>query len=291
MFCCLPGSPALLALLYKLVAARAGLHCVPVTLPGHTFLQLLLPGSSDALAPFLLDPFNAGQLCSSSVVEARLSAAWGYSGTLGVTAALGDPAAVSCDAASWRGDRALLVRLLKNLREAYYVSVCVYQCVCVCVLSLSLHSLHCAALHDAAAPPASSMAVLCAVQAPLPLSGRVRWAVTPLPRRGGAAAAGLPGDLDAAAASDTGGSPPPPLSAGDDAGPPPCGRELLHGALAVVRFHRATAPHEVRTRIVVYTSVCLSAAPTPAGCARNPPPVLSVCLSARVAAVPWCVAW
>jgi hypothetical protein len=70
------------------------------------------------------------QVCSSSVVEARLSACWGYPGhTLCLNA---DHVTLSRDAGSgsssssadisWRGDRALLVRLLKNLRESYYVS-------------------------------------------------------------------------------------------------------------------------------------------------------------------------
>lgn len=77
------------------------------------------------------------------MVEARLNACWGYPGQ---TLSLGPlhttarhsssscsssgssfgsshsgAAAAACDA--WRGDRALLVRLLKNLREAYYVSL------------------------------------------------------------------------------------------------------------------------------------------------------------------------
>jgi hypothetical protein len=69
------------------------------------------------------------QVCSSSVVEARLSACWGYPGQtlrlnpqhVTLTQLPGSSSSSSGDV-SWRGDRALLVRLLKNLRESYYVS-------------------------------------------------------------------------------------------------------------------------------------------------------------------------
>jgi hypothetical protein len=63
------------------------------------------------------------------VVEARLSACWGYPGQalrLSIQHAtltqLPGSSSSSGGDVSWRGDRALLVRLLKNLRESYYVS-------------------------------------------------------------------------------------------------------------------------------------------------------------------------
>jgi hypothetical protein len=69
------GSPALLALLHKSVAAAASLELTAVTLPGHTFVQPLShmqnssSGSSSSssavewsASPYLIDPFNAGQV-------------------------------------------------------------------------------------------------------------------------------------------------------------------------------------------------------------------------------------
>jgi hypothetical protein len=73
------GSPALLALLHKLVAAAAGLQLTAVTLPGHTFLQPLTPTRSSSssssssaagwsASPYLIDPFNAGQVSKLAAV-------------------------------------------------------------------------------------------------------------------------------------------------------------------------------------------------------------------------------
>jgi hypothetical protein len=68
--CCYTGSPALLALLHKSVAAAAGLELTAVTLPGHTFLQPLPQSHSSSsssgadwgASSYLIDPFNAGQV-------------------------------------------------------------------------------------------------------------------------------------------------------------------------------------------------------------------------------------
>jgi hypothetical protein len=91
-------------------------------------------------------------------------------------------------------------------------------------------------------------------QGPLPLSGRIRWAMH-LRYTGSSAAAASEAAavLDkliaaaAAAASITSslGSSSSSDVDGEAAAATPGGRELLTGALAVVRYHRATAPHEV----------------------------------------------
>jgi hypothetical protein len=54
------GSPALLALIYLLVAQQLGLQAAPVLLPSHTFVAA--PADSSVL---LVDPFNGGQVCAA----------------------------------------------------------------------------------------------------------------------------------------------------------------------------------------------------------------------------------
>jgi regulator of sirC expression with transglutaminase-like and TPR domain len=106
------GSPALLALIYLLVAQRLGLRAQPLLLPSHTFVLVHTAGS-----PLLVDPFNGGQVCSLSVVQARLNANWGFSSPRlhldeQLPALLAEPRCT--------GARQLLCRLLANLREAYW---------------------------------------------------------------------------------------------------------------------------------------------------------------------------
>jgi len=171
------GSPAALALVWSLVATRAGLVCAPLTLPSHTFVQLWQPTAAAAgrgprdrsppeLLPWVVDPYNAGQVCTASVVRARLSRNWGVpldgggagdgrdggssgssSGGNGSGGAEGPSSAVAAAAARPDAMFALaLVRLLCNLRESSW--------------------------------------------APLPLTGRVRWA----PARAGGGDGGGGGD-------------------------------------------------------------------------------------------------
>lgn len=109
------------------------------------------------------------------------------------------------------------------------------------------------------------------MQGPLPISGRIRWAMHLRHTGAGsgsssAAASEAAAVLDkliaaaAAAASTTSGlGSSSSSSAGDADGEAvaamPGGRELLTGALAVVRYHRATAPHEVGASAIATMSI------------------------------------
>jgi hypothetical protein len=74
------GSPATLALVWSAVASRAGLPSAPLPLPSHTFVRLWAPGASESNSsslPWVVDPYNSGQVCTAGVVSARLGRNWG----------------------------------------------------------------------------------------------------------------------------------------------------------------------------------------------------------------------
>jgi regulator of sirC expression with transglutaminase-like and TPR domain len=94
------------------VAQQLGLQAAPLLLPSHTF-AVVHTGST----PLLVDPFNGGQVCSASVVEARLNANWGFHSPL---LHLDGQLPQLLERPRCTGSRQLLARLLANLREAYW---------------------------------------------------------------------------------------------------------------------------------------------------------------------------
>lgn len=116
------GSPAALALVWSAVASRAGLPSAPLPLPSHTFVRLWAPGgasecnSSSSSLPWVVDPYNSGQVCTAGVVSARLGRNWGGVALEGVGGGGGAKEDYSGDQRTLHA--LCLVRLLCNLRES-----------------------------------------------------------------------------------------------------------------------------------------------------------------------------
>ena len=96
------GMPITLSIVVLEVGRRAGLDLAGVGLPGH-----FVVGGTDLPPGFYLDPFEGGILCDEETLNRRVSAIFG------------SPVELPPEAFAPDGVRAILVRVLLNLRRAW----------------------------------------------------------------------------------------------------------------------------------------------------------------------------
>ncbi len=96
------GMPITLSIVAIEVGKLAGLRLTGIGLPGH-----FVVGGPDLPEGMYLDPFGAGALCDAEALSRRLGAIFGAPVALGSDALRPDPA------------RAILARVLSNLRRSY----------------------------------------------------------------------------------------------------------------------------------------------------------------------------